>query len=59
MGIDSQTAVVIERGRLRCIGKSYAATVVPVAAREAVRFDFWSQEDEVELASLFATATAP
>jgi cyanophycinase len=54
IGIDGETAVVIDRGQLRCIGKSYAATIIPVAGPQAVRFDIWAADDEVNLSSLFA-----
>jgi cyanophycinase len=54
IGIDGETAVVIDRGHLRCIGKSYAATIIPVAGPQAVRFDIWAADDEVNLSSLFA-----
>jgi cyanophycinase len=56
IGIDGETAVVIDRGQLRFIGKSYAATIVPVAGPAAVRFDVWAQGAEVQLASLLTTA---
>ena len=54
IGIDGATAVVIERGRLRIIGNSYAATIIPVAKPQSVRFDVWADGSQVELASLFA-----
>ena len=58
IGIDGATAVVIERGRLRFIGKSYVATVLPVAQPQGVRFDVWGQGSEVNLRDLFAAARA-
>ena len=54
IGIDGATAVVIERGKLRFIGKSYVATVIPVAKPQAVRFDAWAEGWEVELHDLFS-----
>jgi cyanophycinase len=54
LGIDSQTAVVIEGGELRCIGKSYAATIVSVPQPRNMRFDVWGQGDRIALAELFA-----
>jgi cyanophycinase len=54
VGIDSQTAVIIHQGKLRVMGNSYAATVVPVAGENDVRFDIWDGGDEVPLAELFA-----
>ena len=54
LGIDSSTAVVIDGGELRCIGKSYAATIVPVGEPQGVRFDVWGQGDRIGLAELFA-----
>jgi cyanophycinase len=59
IGIDSETAVVIQQGKLRVIGNSYAATVVPVAGERDVRFDIWDGGDEVLLAELFAAVRAP
>ena len=44
MGIDSATAVIIERGQLRVIGNSYVTTMVPVAAPQIVRLDVWGQK---------------
>jgi hypothetical protein len=49
--------VIIEHGKLRFIGKSYVATVIPVAGPQAVRFDAWAEGWDVELHDLFATAT--
>jgi cyanophycinase-like exopeptidase len=57
IGIDSSTAVVIERGKLRFIGKSYVATLVPTADQD-LRFDVWKQTAEVNLRELFALAAA-
>ncbi len=56
LGIDGATAVIIEHGKLRLIGKSYAATVIPVARPQAVRFDAWAEGWEVDLSELFAAA---
>lgn len=56
IGIDGATAVIIERGQLRILGNSYAATLIPVARPQAVRFDVWADGSQVELSSLFATA---
>jgi cyanophycinase len=58
IGIDGATAAIIERGKLRCLGKSYVATVLPVPASQTVRFDAWGQWSEVVLSDLFATAYA-
>jgi cyanophycinase len=58
IGIDSSTAVVIERGKLRVIGKSYVATIVPKNEQPDVRFDIWAIGDEIDLKSLFAAAKA-
>ena len=58
IGIDSSTAVVIERGKLRFIGKSYVATIVPKAEQPDVRFDVWAEGDEADLKALFAAAKA-
>jgi cyanophycinase len=57
IGIDGATAVIIEHGKLRFIGKSYVATVIPVANPRAVRFDAWAEGWDVELHDLFASAT--
>jgi cyanophycinase len=56
IGIDGATAVIIEHGRLRILGNSYAATIIPVPKPQSVRFDVWADGSQVELASLF-TAT--
>jgi cyanophycinase len=58
VGIDSSTAVVIERGKLRVIGNSYVATIVPKNEQPDVRFDIWAIGDEIDLKSLFAAAKA-
>ena len=50
IGIDGATAVIIERGKLRVLGKSYVATVIPVAKPQAVRFDAWAEGWEVAVA---------
>jgi cyanophycinase len=56
LGIDSETAVVIERGKLRFIGKSYVATIVPKRQQPDVRFDVWTSGDDVDLKELFSAA---
>jgi cyanophycinase len=53
VGIDSSTAVVIEHGQLRVIGKSYVTTIVPVDKPEGVHFDVWHQGSKVALDDLF------
>lgn len=50
IGIDPQTAVILEKGMLRVIGKSYAVTFVP---GEDVRVDAWAPGDEIPVAELF------
>jgi cyanophycinase len=50
IGIDSRTAVILEKGLLRVIGKSYAVTFVH---GEGVRMDSWAPGDEIEFKSLF------
>jgi cyanophycinase len=54
LGIDSSTAVILDNGVLRCIGKSYVATLLPVDAPRAVRFDIWQAGEKVDLALLAA-----
>jgi len=54
IGIDGETAVVIEHGQMRFIGKSYAGTLVPVPTPQAVRLDVWGEGAHVDLSSLFA-----
>jgi cyanophycinase len=56
IGIDGATAVVIDHGKLRVIGKSYVATVMPVAKPQGVRFDAWGEGWDVELHDLFSQA---
>lgn len=53
LGIDSETAVVIESGKLRTIGKSYAATIVPLDEPNEVRFEVWGKGAQVALTELF------
>jgi cyanophycinase len=53
LGIDSETAVVLENGHLRTIGKSYAATIVPLADQGDLRFEVWDDGDEIALTKLF------
>jgi len=50
IGIDSKTAVILEKGLLRVIGKSYVVTLVPVGT---VQVDSWAPGDEIEFKSLF------
>jgi cyanophycinase len=52
LGIDSQTAVVLENGQLRTIGKSYAATIVPLE-EDDLRFDIFGQGERIALRELF------
>lgn len=54
LGIDGATAVVIEGGELRCIGKSYVATIIAGDEANEVRFDIWDESDRVPLSELFA-----
>ena len=49
LGIDRQTAVVIQHGQLRIVGDSYVATLVPVPAPEDERIDFWRPGEQVDL----------
>jgi cyanophycinase len=58
IGIDGATAVIIEHGKLRVIGKSYVATVIPLTEEKDVRFDIRGQSSEVDLAELFGAAAA-
>jgi len=55
VGIDSSTAVVIDHGQLRVVGKSYVTTIVPVDKPEGVHFDTWHQGSRVALGELFGT----
>lgn len=50
IGVDSKTAVVLEKGTLRVIGKSYVITLVPFGT---VHVDAWAPGDEIELKWLF------
>jgi len=50
IGIDSKTAVILEKGLLRVIGKSYVVTLVPVGT---VQVDSWAPGDEIEFKWLF------
>ncbi len=50
IGIDPQTAVILEKGLLRVIGKSYVVTLVH---GEGVRVEAGAPGDEVEFKSLF------
>jgi cyanophycinase len=54
LGIDGATAVVIDGGELRCIGKSYVATIVAGDRPREVRFDIWDESDRVPLSEVFA-----
>jgi cyanophycinase len=54
LGIDRETAVVLQGGELRFVGNSYAATVAPVPGPRGVRFDVWAAEDVVDLRELLA-----
>lgn len=54
IGIDKQTAVVLQNGQLRVIGLSYATTITTEIDPDgsdppAVRFDVWAQGDAVKL----------
>jgi cyanophycinase len=53
LGVDSRTAVVLKEGQLRCLGNSYASTLVPATAPRAVQFDVWESGDEIDLGELF------
>jgi cyanophycinase len=53
LGIDARTAVVIENGQMRCLGESYAATIVPQDEPRDLRFDVWGEGDRVALNELF------
>jgi len=50
IGIDPQTAVILEKGLIRVIGKSYAVTLFH---EEGVHVDSWAPGDEIEFKSLF------
>jgi cyanophycinase len=54
LGIDGATAVVIDGGELRCIGKSYVATIVAGNEPRDVRLDIWDESDRVPLSEVFA-----
>jgi cyanophycinase-like exopeptidase len=54
LGIDGATAVIIDRGELRCIGKSYVATIVAGDKPRDVRLDIWDESDRVPLSEIFA-----
>jgi cyanophycinase len=49
LGIDRQTAVVIQHGQLRVVGNSYVATLVPAPAPQDERIDIWASGDEVDM----------
>lgn len=55
VGIDSSTAVIIDHGQLRVVGKSYVTTIVPVDKPEGVHFDVWHQGSHVALVDLFGS----
>lgn len=50
IGIDAQTAIVLEKGHLRTIGKSYACTLLPLSQ---LRLDAWAPGDDIEFKPLF------
>lgn len=50
IGIDSKTAVILEKGLLRVIGKSYVVTLVHLGK---VQVDSWAPGDEIEFNWLF------
>lgn len=50
IGIDSKTAVILEKGLMRVIGKSYVVTLVH---GEGVRLDSWAPGDEIEFKWIF------
>jgi cyanophycinase len=49
LGIDSATAVVLEKGQLRVMGKSYAVTMIN---GPRLKVESWASGDEVEVRSL-------
>ncbi len=52
LGIDEETAVVIENKRMHVIGESYAVACLPDSSTRAGAVEFMKEGDETDLASL-------
>jgi cyanophycinase len=51
LGIDSSTAVILEKGQLRVMGKSYAVTMI---AAPRMKVESWASGEELAIKSLVA-----
>lgn len=58
LGLDEETAVVIQQRDMRVIGKSYVTACLPATATRPARFEVWKEGDQYDMVALARAAEA-